>query len=46
MKIHEDLKTGNIFPDFELPDQDGEMRSFSELMGSWPTIIVFWRGQY
>ena len=46
MKIHEDLKPGNIFPDFELPDQDGEVIKLSELMGGWPTIIVFWRGQY
>ena len=46
MKIREDLKPGNIFPDFECPDQNGEMRKLSELMDGWPTVIVFWRGQY
>ncbi len=46
MKIREDLKPGNIFPDFERPDQDGIIRKLSELMRECPTIVVFWRGQY
>lgn len=46
MKIRQDLKPGNTFPDFELPDQNGEIRELSGLMDNWPTIVVFWRGQY
>ncbi|MCZ6678790.1 MAG: hypothetical protein O7E52_16270 [Candidatus Poribacteria bacterium] len=46
MKIREDLKPGNIFPDFERPDQNGITRKLSDLMREWPTIVVFWRGQY
>jgi hypothetical protein len=46
MKIREDLKPGNIFPNFERPDQDGVIRTLDELMRGWPTIVVFWRGQY
>jgi peroxiredoxin len=46
MKIREDLKQGGIFPDFELPNHNGEISKLSELMERWPTIIVFWRGQY
>jgi peroxiredoxin Q/BCP len=46
MKIRQDLKPGNLFPDFELPDQDGLPHRLSDLMGGWPTIVVFWRGGY
>ena len=46
MKIREDLKPGNLFPDFERPDHEGIGRKLSELMGKWPTILVFWRGCY
>lgn len=46
MKIREDLKPDNPFPDFELPDQDGTVQRLSDLMGRWPTILVFWRGAY
>ena len=46
VKIREDLKPGNIFPDFELADQHGTMRKLNDLMRGWPTIVVFWRGQY
>ena len=35
MKIRKDLKPANIFPDFEIPDQDGEVTKLSELMGGW-----------
>jgi peroxiredoxin len=44
MKIHPDLKPGNKFPDFELPDQDGKIQKLSRHMRGWPTIIVFYRG--
>ena len=46
MKIREDLKPGNPFPDFERPDQEGVPRKLSKIMGRWPTVLVFWRGNY
>ena len=46
MKIREDLKPGNAFPDFALPDHDGVERSLRQIHGGWPTILVFWRGRY
>ena len=46
MKIREDLKPGAAFPEFELPDQRGTVRTLTELMAGWPTILVFWRGGY
>ena len=46
MKIRADLKPGNPFPNFELPDQEGVVRKLGELMDGWPTILVFWRGRY
>ena len=46
MKIREDLKHSNIFPDFERPDQDGVIRGLEDLMRGWPTVLVFWRGVY
>ena len=44
MKIHPDLKPSHKFPDFELPDQDGNVLKLSQRMRGWPTIIVFYRG--
>lgn len=46
MKLRKDLQPGNPFPDFKLPDQDGMVQKLSDLMGGWPTILVFWRGTY
>ncbi len=46
MKIREDLKPGALFPDIVCPDQDGISRKLSDLMQGWPTLFVFWRGQY
>ena len=46
MKIREDLKPGNPFPDIELPDQDGRTLSLSQLMRGFPTVVAFWRGRY
>ncbi len=44
--MHQDLKVGNTFPDFELPDQDGESRKLSELIRGFPTVLIFSRGYY
>jgi peroxiredoxin len=44
MKIREDLKPGNKFPNIELPDQDGEVMKLSQRMRGFPIIVVFYRG--
>ena len=44
MKIHPDLKLGRPFPNFVLPDQDGEVLKLSQRMRGWPSIVVFYRG--
>ena len=40
------LRPGEKFPDFELPNQDGEPTKLSSLMGGFPTAVVFSRGYY
>ncbi len=44
--IHPDLKVGNMFPDFELPDQKGESQKLSKLIRGFPTVLIFSRGYY
>ena len=44
--MREDLKPGNKFPDFSLPDQEGNVSRLSQLMRGWPTILTFNRGNY
>lgn len=38
------LSIGQRFPDFELPDQNGEIVKLSELVGKSPFILSFYRG--
>lgn len=44
--MHQDLKVGSKFPDFKLPDQNGEPRRLSDLVGNYPTVLIFSRGHY
>jgi len=44
--IHPDLKVGNTFLDFELPDQDGKSQKLSKLIRGFPTVLIFSRGYY
>jgi peroxiredoxin len=37
---------GQKFPDFELPDQDGQPVKLSELIGKFPLILTFYRGYW
>jgi peroxiredoxin len=37
---------GKPFPDFELPDQDGQPVKLSELVGKFPFILTFYRGYW
>lgn len=41
MKMSPDIKVGNLFPNFELPDHGGERLKLSQRMRGFPTIIVF-----
>jgi len=40
------LQIGQCFPDFELPDQDGQIVKLSELVGKFPFILSFYRGYW
>ena len=44
MKMHEDLKLGARFPNFTLPDQDGQVQQLSQQMRGFPTVVTFYRG--
>jgi len=44
--MHPDLKIGNKFPNFELPDHTGELRKLSQLVRGFPTALVFSRGYF
>jgi hypothetical protein len=44
--MRENLWPGEPFPDIELPNQDEEATKLSRLMGGFPTIVVFSRGDY
>lgn len=41
-----DLKPGNLFPDFTLPDHNGHPVTLSKFIGGFPTILVFSRGYF
>jgi peroxiredoxin len=44
--MRENLKPGEKFPDIELPNEDGKQAKLSDLMGGFPTVVVFSRGHY
>ena len=44
--IHPELKVGNTFLDFELPDQDDNSQKLSKLIRGFPTVLIFSRGYY
>ena len=44
--MRENLRSGEGFPDIELPNQDGEATKLSSLMAGFPIIVVFSRGYY
>lgn len=39
-----DLAAGEVFPDLELPDHDGHLRTLSELAGGDPLVLHTYRG--
>jgi peroxiredoxin Q/BCP len=36
------MRTGDLVPDFELPDQDGVARTLSELLEKGPVVLFFY----
>jgi peroxiredoxin len=44
--MREELRPGGVFPDIELPDQEGATVKLSSLMRGFPTVVVFSRGYY
>jgi hypothetical protein len=40
------LQIGQHFPEFELPDQDGQIFKLSEAVGKFPFILSFYRGYW
>jgi peroxiredoxin len=41
-----DLKPGDVFPDFELPDENGEPMRLSELQGDDVMVLMLGRGEH
>ena len=46
LPMHEDLRVGNKFPDFELPDQHGQSHKLSALLRGFPGVLIFNRGYF
>ena len=44
--MRKNLRPGEQFPDIELPNQDEVATKLSDLVGGFPTIVVFSRGYY
>lgn len=40
------LEPGSVFPDFELPDPDGNLHRLSDLQGSNPMVVLLARGEH
>jgi len=46
LPMREDLRVGNQFPDFELPEVSGRMWRLSRLLGDYPGVLHFSRGAF
>lgn len=44
--MRDDLKEGNRFPDFELPDHTGKTWRLSQLLRGFPGALIFDRGHF
>ncbi|MDY6827632.1 MAG: redoxin domain-containing protein [Bacillota bacterium] len=44
--MREDLKIGAKFPNFELPDHNGEKHKLSQLLHGFPGVLIFSRGYF
>jgi peroxiredoxin len=41
-----DIKPGDVFPDFELPDENGILHKLSDLQGANPMVVLLGRGEH
>ena len=46
LPMRADLKAGNQFPNFELPDHTGTLRKLSQLLHGFPGVLIFSRGYF
>ncbi|MDK2896634.1 MAG: hypothetical protein PWP04_754 [Candidatus Atribacteria bacterium] len=46
LPLRSDLKVGNVFPNFELPDHTGKPTKLSQIVRGFPTVLIFGRGYY
>jgi len=46
LPMRADLKAGNQFPNFELPDHTGTLRKLSQLLQGFPGVLIFSRGYF
>lgn len=44
--MREDVRVGEVFPDYELPDHTNRPCSLSELQGDDPMVLILSRGSY
>ena len=44
--MHADLRIGNKFRDFELPDHTDQMQKLTGLLRGFPGVLIFGRGYY
>jgi peroxiredoxin len=44
--MRSDIAPGGTFPDYELPDQDSQRRTLSQIQGDDPLILMLARGHY
>lgn len=44
--MHPNLKIGNKFPNFTLPDQNGDPQQLSKILRGFPGVLIFSRGYY
>jgi peroxiredoxin len=46
LPMRSDLKVGNKFPDFELPDHSGTTVKLSQILRGFPGVLLFSRGYF
>ena len=46
LPMRPDLKVGNKFPNFELPDHNGERQKLSQTLRGFPGVLIFSRGHF
>jgi peroxiredoxin len=44
--MQEDIRAGETFPDYELPDHTNVVRKLSDLQGDDPMVLTLLRGKF